>query len=128
MQISPRFLTIFYCLLYSILNVSGAALIKLKLKGQVLTAFKDWFEFLLNIQVIVAFVLIFTSALVMFKALSSSAFSFTVPIATGINFALTLIAGYFIFKDQLNGLSFIGFTLILSGIIILSLNNVQQAH
>jgi multidrug transporter EmrE-like cation transporter len=128
MHITNTLLTIFYCLLYSILNVSGAALIKLKLKGQVLTAFMDWVQFLLNIQVILAFIFIFTSALVMFKALSSAPFSFTVPVATGINFALTLTVGHFIFKDQLNLLSFFGFTLILSGIILLSLNYYQHAQ
>lgn len=117
---------ILYCSLYAILNVSGAALIKLKLKGYLLIGIKDWINFLMNIQVIIAFVLIFASALVMFKALSSAAFSFTIPIATGINFALTIIAGYFIFKDKMNFLSFIGFGLILSGIVLLSLNNLYH--
>lgn len=120
--------TILYCLLYSVLNVSGSALIKLKLKGTTLVGFKDWFGFLLNMQVIIAFILIFTSALVMFKALSSASFSFTIPIATGINFILTLLAGYFLFKDQLNIISFIGFALIISGIILLSLNTQQHAQ
>jgi multidrug transporter EmrE-like cation transporter len=118
--------TISYCLLYAIFNVSGAALIKLKLKGYVLIGIKNWIDFLMNMQVVLAFILIFASALVMFKALSTSAFSFTIPIATGINFALTIIAAYFIFKDKLNFLSFIGFGLILSGIVLLSLNNLHH--
>lgn len=121
-------ITISYCLLYSILNVSGAAIIKLKLKGFVLKGFKEWISFLWNMQVLIAFVLIFISALVMFKALSSASFSFTIPTATGINFALTIIVGYFIFKDQLNYLSFIGFGLILSGIIVLSLTNYHNGQ
>jgi multidrug transporter EmrE-like cation transporter len=121
-------ITISYCLLYSILNVSGAAIIKLKLKGLDLEGVKDWIGFLMNLQVIIAFILIFSSALVMFKALSSASFSFTIPIATGINFVLTILAGYFIFKDQLNLLSLFGFSLILSGIIILSLNNFQNVQ
>lgn len=119
--------SLLYCFLYAILNVSGAAIIKVKLNGLLLIGFKEWIGFLVSIQVIIAFILIFTSALVMFKALSSAAFTFTVPIATGINFALTIIAGYFIFKDQLNFLSFVGFALILSGIIVLSLNNFNNA-
>jgi len=118
--------TISFCLLYAIFNVSGAALIKFKLKGYVLIGIKDWLNFLMNMQVLLAFVLIFTSALVMFKALSSADFSFTIPIAAGINFALTIIVGYFIFKDKLNFLSFIGFGLILSGIVLLSLNNLHH--
>ncbi len=119
--------SIIYCFLYAILNVSGAAILKLKLKGLVLGSFKDWIGFLMSIQVIIAFILIFSSALVMFKALSSASFSFTIPVATGINFALTIIAGYFIFKDQFNIMSLIGFGFILSGIIILSLSTFQDA-
>ena len=79
-------------------------------------------------QVIIAFFLIFASALLMFKALASAEFSFTIPVATGINFVLTIIAGYFIFKDELSFLSFIGFGLILSGIVLLSLNNMHHAN
>lgn len=120
--------TILYCFFYAILNVSGAAIIKLKLQGLVLEGFREWIGFLMSIPVIIAFILIFASALVMFKALSSAAFSFTIPIATGINFILTIIAGYYIFKDHINIISFLGFTLILGGIIILSLNSSYHVH
>ena len=119
---------ILYCFLYAILNVSGAVIIKVKLKGLVLQNIKEWLDILISIQVIIAFIIIFTSALVLLKALSSASFTFTIPIATGINFAFTIIAGYFIFKDQLNYLSFIGFGLILSGIILLSLNSLHNAQ
>ncbi len=118
---------IFFCSLYALLNVSGAAIIKWKLKGRVLSSFNDWFQFLLNVQVIGAFVIIFISALVMFKALSTANFTFVIPVSAGINFVLTIIAGYYIFKDQLNMASFIGFALIISGIILLSINNAQHA-
>ena len=118
---------IIYCFFYAVLNVSGAAIIKYKLKGRVLNSFSDWIQFLLNIQVIGAFVVIFASALVMFKALSAANFTFVIPVSAGINFILTIIAGYYIFKDQLNLASFIGFTLIISGIILLSVNNAQHA-
>lgn len=118
--------TITFCSLYAILNVSGAALIKWKLKGSMLAKLKDWINFLLDYQVLTAFALIFLSALVLFKALSTGQFTFIVPVATGINFALTIIAGYFIFKDQVNLYSFVGFALILSGAIILSLNNIKH--
>src|SRR5688500_5752306 len=118
---------ILYCSLYALLNVSGAAIIKWKLKGRVLNAFSDWLQFLLNIQVIAAFVIIFMSALVMFKALSAANFTFVIPVSAGINFILTIIAGYYIFKDQLSLASFIGFALIISGIILLSINNVHHA-
>ncbi len=118
---------VLFCFLYALLNVSGAAIIKWKLKGRALSSFNDWFQFLLNVQVIGAFVIIFVSALVMFKALSTANFTFVIPVSAGINFILTIIAGYFIFRDQLNMVSFIGFTLIISGIIMLSLNNASHA-
>ena len=119
---------VLFCFLYALLNVSGAAIIKWKLKGRALSSFNDWFQFLLNVQVIGAFVIIFVSALVMFKALSTANFTFVIPVSAGINFILTIFAGYFIFKDQLNMASFIGFTLIISGIILLSLNNANHAQ
>lgn len=117
-----------FCFFYALLNVSGAALIKWKLKGRSLNAFSDWLQFLLNVQVIAAFALIFVSALVLFKALSAGNFTFIIPVSAGINFVLTVIAGYYIFKDQLNMASFIGFGLIISGIILLSINNAHHAQ
>lgn len=119
---------IFFCFLYAVLNVSGAALIKWKLKGRVLNEFRDWLTFLLDIQVIFAFAIIFGSALVLFKALSSGNFSFIIPVAVGINFILTVVIGYFLFKDQLNYISFIGFLLIISGIFLLSFNTIRYAQ
>lgn len=118
---------IFFCFLYALLNVTGAAIVKWNFKGLKLNELKLWFRFLLNYQVIAAFTLIFISALVLFKALSSGEFTFIIPVATGINFILTLVVGYYIFKDKVNLVSFFGLGLILSGIIILSLNNTQHA-
>lgn len=118
---------VLYCALYALLNVSGAAIIKWNLKGKALTSISQWLSLLFNIQVIGAFALIFVSMLVIFKALSSANFTFVIPVSAGINFVLTVIAGYFIFKDQLNMASFIGFALIISGIVLLSLNSTQHA-
>jgi len=118
---------VLYCALYALLNVSGAAIIKLNLKGKVLTSFNQWLGILFNVQVIGAFVLIFVSMLVMFKALSAANFTFVIPVSAGINFVLTIVAGYFIFKDQMSLISFIGFALIISGILLLSLNSTQHA-
>ena len=118
---------VLYCALYALLNVSGAAIIKWNLKGKVLTNFNQWLNILLNVQVIGAFVLIFVSMLVMFKALSSANFTFVIPVSAGINFILTIIAGYYIFRDQLSLASFAGFALIISGILLLSINSTQHA-
>lgn len=119
---------VLYCALYAMLNVSGAAIIKWNLKGKVLSTLNDWINLLLNAQVISAFALIFVSMLVIFKALSVANFTFVIPVSAGINFVLTVIAGYYIFKDHLSMVSFIGFALIISGIILLSLNSTQHAQ
>jgi multidrug transporter EmrE-like cation transporter len=118
---------VLYCALYALLNVSGAAIIKWNLKDKKLTDFKQWMNVLLNVQVIGAFALIFVSMLVIFKALSTANFTFVIPVSAGINFILTVVVGYYIFKDQLSLASFAGFALIISGILILSLNSTQHA-
>ena len=118
---------VLYCALYALLNVSGAAIIKWNLKGKALTSVNQWINLLLNVQVIGAFVLIFLSMLVIFKALSTANFTFVIPVSAGINFILTVIAGYYIFKDQLSLASFAGFALIITGILLLSINSTQHA-
>jgi multidrug transporter EmrE-like cation transporter len=118
--------TILYILLYAAFNVSGAALIKWQLKGKSLDTVNEWLRLMLNLPFIVAFLLIVFSALAFFKALSTNSFSLIIPIATGINFILTIGVGYYLFQDKLSMLSFIGFILIIGGIVLLSLNN--QAH
>jgi multidrug transporter EmrE-like cation transporter len=118
--------TILYILLYAAFNVSGAALIKWQLKGKSLETLNEWLKLMFNLPFIIAFLLIVFSALAFFKALSTNSLSLIIPIATGINFILTIGVGYYLFQDRLSMLSFIGFILIISGIIVLSLNN--QAH
>jgi multidrug transporter EmrE-like cation transporter len=118
---------ILFCFLYALLNVSGAAMIKYNLKGKTLNVLNDWIRFLFQGQIIIAFVIIFLSALVLFKALSSGNFTFIIPVAVGINFILTVVLGYFLFRDQLTIGSMFGLLMIISGIIILSLNNTNHA-
>lgn len=118
---------VIFCFFYALLNVSGAALIKWKLKSSVLGTLSDWIKFLFDIQVIGAFALIFCSALILFKALSAGNFTFIIPVSAGINFVLTVIVGYYIFRDHINTMSFVGFALIISGIIVLSINTAQYA-
>ncbi len=119
--------TIIYILLYALLNVSGAALIKWQLKGKSLESVGEWLKLVLNLTFVAAFVLIILSALAFFKALSTNSFSIIIPIATGINFILTIVVGYYLFHDKLSTLSFLGFALIIAGIILLSLNTKAHA-
>jgi hypothetical protein len=56
-----------FCLLYALLNVTGAAIIKQQLLGQQLSSFNDYFSLLLNYKVILAFGIVFASSLVLFR-------------------------------------------------------------
>ena len=118
--------SILYILLYAAFNVSGAALIKWQLKGKNLTTLSEWLGFMFNFYFVVAFIMIILSALSLFKALSTNNFSLIIPIANGINFILTVMLGYYLFQDKLSFMSFVGFVLIIGGIVVLSLNT--QAH
>lgn len=119
--------TIFYVLLYATLNVSGAAWIKWQLRDKNLSTVNEWQSLIFNIQFVLAFLLIVFSALALFKALSINNFSLIIPLATGINFILTITLGYYLFQDKLSTLSFLGFMLIIGGIIIISLKNGVHA-
>jgi|KBSMisStandDraft_5_1062788.scaffolds.fasta_scaffold87014_3 multidrug transporter EmrE-like cation transporter len=118
--------SILYILLYAAFNVSGAALIKWQLKGKSLTTLSEWLGFMFNFYFVVAFIMIILSALSLFKALSTNNFSLIIPIANGINFILTVMLGYYLFQDKLSFMSFVGFVLIIGGIVVLSLNT--QVH
>jgi multidrug transporter EmrE-like cation transporter len=118
--------SLLYIVLYAVLNVCGAAIIKYQLKGTKLAEWNDWLKLLFNIPFVAAFSLIILSAMALFKALSTNQFSVVIPIATGINFILTIAVGYFMFQDKLSILSYVGFFLIIGGVLVLSINN--QAH
>ena len=119
--------TLLYCVVYAALNVSGASLIKLKIKNTELTTLNQWIAFLFTFNVVLAFACIFLSALVLFKALSTDSLSTTIPMATGINFILTVCAGYFIFKDNITIYTIFGFILIIAGIFFISFNQINHA-
>ena len=109
------------CSLYAVMNTAGAAIIKNELKTHTLNSFKEYALFLFNFKVIGAFFIILLSALMMFKALSLGKFSLISPIATGINFFITVMIGYFIFKETLTIYHWLGLCLILLGIVVISL-------
>lgn len=111
------------CLAYAVLNVSGAALIKIELPSHHLSSIKDYLLFLSTWRVICGFGIILISALIMFKALSLGKFSYVIPVATGINFSFTVLLGVFLFNDKMSFASYIGLAFILSGIIMMSLKS-----
>ncbi len=121
------FLIILICCLYAALNVAGAAVIKNELisfqkEGSQLSMPMDYVYFLFRIRVILGFVIILFSALTMFKALSMQNFSFVAPLATGINFMLTIIVGVIFFKDRISMAQYLGLLMIITGIMVVSLS------
>ena len=60
---------------------------------------------------------LFTRIVVMFDL------SYIMPICTGIVQVLTLVASYFVFKEQISKQGIIGASLVIIGIIIMNLNN-----
>ena len=112
------------CFLYAVLNVTGAALIKYEIRYHNLYKISDYIGFLIRFRVLGGLCIIFVSALVMFKALSIGKFSYVIPITTAINYVLTVFVGHFIFGDRLSFFSVIGLSLILTGIVVMSLNKV----
>lgn len=110
-----------WCSLYAVLNVAGAALIKTEIPHHSLNSIAGYAHLLLTARVVSGLVLVVLSALVIFKALSLGRFSYVVPVATGINFSLTVVAGIFFFGDKLNVYSWLGLCFILAGIMTMSL-------
>lgn len=111
---------IIYCIVYAALNVSGAALIKTELKSAELAGLKEYFFFLFRFRVMAGFAVVFISALVLIKALSIAKISLVNPMATGVNFMFTLAVGYFLFEERIGWAHYVGLSLILMGILLIS--------
>jgi multidrug transporter EmrE-like cation transporter len=111
---------VIYSIVYAALNVSGAALIKMELKGTKLSGLSEYFFFLFRFRVIAGFAVVFISALVLIKALSIAKISLVNPVATGVNFMFTLAVGYFLFEERIGWSHYLGLVLILTGILIIS--------
>jgi len=112
-----------YSFFYALANVAGAALIKkeIKLIGN-LSSIDDYLKLLFKWRVVLGFIIIFVSALILFKALSIFDFSKIIPLSIGINFLLTAILGVFIFDEIINFYSSVGMLIIIIGIVVLTLN------
>tara|TARA_B100000886_G_C20073098_1_gene346674 strand:- start:188 stop:547 length:360 start_codon:yes stop_codon:yes gene_type:complete len=112
-----------YSFFYALANVAGAALIKkeIKLIGN-LSSIDDYLKLLFKWRVVLGFIIIFSSALILFKALSIFDFSKIIPLSIGINFLLTVLLGTLLFEEIINFYSLIGMITILIGIVIITMN------
>lgn len=112
--------------LYATLSVVGATLIKSTLNNwgvqqRGLTSVKDYFSFLFEAKVFFGMGIIFISALVLFKALSLSDFSYVIPVSAAVNFILTATVAAVFFGEKLAWNNYVGIALIVVGVIVLNL-------
>jgi uncharacterized membrane protein len=112
---------LFYSFLYALMNVTGVTILKFHIGNSQLNSFSDYMQLLFKPGVILGFSIVFLSALLIFKALSIGKFSIIGPLATGINFMLTVFVGVMFFNDKLGFQSYIGLVFILAGITLISI-------
>ena len=92
-------------------------------KGKVLTNLNQWLSVLFNLPGDRRLCIDFRVDAGHLQGPVFSQFYLRHPVRPASTFVLTVVAGYFIFKDQLSLASYAGFTLIIAGILILSLNS-----
>jgi uncharacterized membrane protein len=112
--------------LYATLSVVGASLIKLTLNSwgeeqRGLASVKDYFAFLFEPKVFFGMGIIFVSALVLFKALSLSDFSYVIPVSAAVNFILTASVAAVFFGEKLAWNNIVGIALIIAGVFVINL-------
>ena len=111
------------CVLYAVLNVTGTALIKKSVIGYTLNGVAEYLSFLFQFPVVLGLALNFCSMLVVVKALSAEKFVYVFPVAIGINFGFTALAGHFVFNERLTPAALLGLVLIFSGVAVTSIAN-----
>ena len=82
---------------------------------------KNGFSFNLGYITALGFVLYICSFLLWQKLIATYDLSYIVPITTGIVQVIILLFSYFIFKEHISLVNFIGIVLIIAGIILVSI-------
>ena len=110
-------------IIYLILTVAGLIFMKLGGNPGTIALDKGTITFGMSIISGIGFVcylcsfLLFTRIVVMFDL------SYIMPICTGIVQILTLVASYFVFKEEISKQGIIGAILVIIGIIIMNIKN-----
>lgn len=112
---------LFYIGMYALFNVSGAAILKNTITNYHMETILDLFVYFSRYWVIFGLFLITLSLVMLIKAFSLEQFSFVFPIAIGVNFILTVIVGYSFFNETFSLYTYAGISLILVGIILMSI-------
>ena len=110
-------------IIYMILTISGLVLMKKGGNPGSVNVQNGDITFGMNLISLAGFVcyicsfLLFTRIVVMFDL------SYIMPICTGIVQVLTLVASYFVFKEQISKQGIIGASIVIIGIIIMNIKN-----
>ena len=107
--------------LYLICTTSG--IIFMKLGGDSLkVSFDGGFTFKIGLLTTIGFAFYIVSFLLWQKIIVSNSVSIIVPLLTGIVQIITCVSAFIIFKEAVTTYKIIGIVLIVSGIVMLSLN------
>jgi len=107
-------------LVYLVLTISGLVLMKKGGNPGTISLNNGDMNFGINLVSLLGFIcyigsfLLFTRIVVMFDL------SYIMPICTGIVQVLTLVASYFVFKEQISKQGIIGAALVIIGIIVMN--------
>lgn len=110
---------ILFSCLYALCNVTGAAVIKSQLLVSKVVTVKDFFVFFLDIKIMLGMLCILVSMYFSIRALALGNFSSVVPVLTGVNFLITIVIGYFFFKENITLVGYVGVLFIIIGIYLL---------
>jgi multidrug transporter EmrE-like cation transporter len=109
-----------FCFISSCFQIAGTSFIKIAINQNPIVSVKNYIPFLLQPRVMVALIFVFIAALVLFKALSLGSLSLVTPIFTAINFLFTIMAGKYLFNENMGLIKISGLFIILIGVILVA--------
>lgn len=107
--------------IYLILTTSGLIFMKLGGNSGQLAIDNGNIGFTINWISAIGFVCYLASFLLFTKIITSFDLSYILPICTGIVQIISLIAAYFIFKENISAYSFIGIIIVIIGIVLMNI-------
>lgn len=107
--------------IYLLLSVGGLVLVKLGGNSGTIAISNSTFNFNVSVISLIGLCCYVISFLIFTKIITMYDLSYIFPICTGISQILSLIAAYFIFKEQISIYGFAGIALIIVGIVLLNI-------
>ena len=109
-------------IIYLLLSVGGLVLVKLGSSNINIAIQNGTFNFSMGIKALLGFIAYIGSFIIYtFYIIKNFDLSYIFPIITGITQILVIVAGVFIFKEQINTFSIIGIGLIILGVVLLNI-------